>query len=150
MDKIMQSDQLRENPHLKVVNVWLLIAGHYIIPSKITDELGIQPSRCFARGDKYVVKKFGIENKRFSGHWSITTEGMLFSTSVEKHARRLLELLRKGNQEAIRSYIENPDCRVSVSFWIESKEHNPTNFDLSQGTMKELSEWCEDFSFRLL
>lgn len=83
---------------------------------KITNELSIQPSRAWAKGDTYTSKSLDVETGRITqvsrvrpwGIWGIGTKGMVNSSEVEPHILFLLELL-EPKKNVIRHYLENPE-----------------------------------------
>ena len=138
---------LDENTLCKKTNVTFRIVGPEIAPNEITEALGVEPSKAFAKGENYQTKRSGIRQRPI-GHWSITTEGLIDSTSVERHALKLLELLDSEN-DALRSLQENEDCRLSVIVWWEALEGHG-GYTLTSATLQRLSALCEDIDFQFI
>ena len=142
---------LRENPNPKKTSISFLMRSDVLLPSQITEELGIEPSWACAKGEAYERQSFcprtrkhhTVVRKGSSGIWAVDSEDSIQSTSVERHALYLLERL-EPRASVIRRYVENPDYYVRFNIWWES-EIGHGGFDLSGATVGRMSVLCQYF-----
>jgi hypothetical protein len=138
-------DIFGENIACKETNVTFIIVGDEIVPAEITEHIGIQPTRAFSKGEEYEVKRVGLIRYRPVGHWSISSEGLLASTSTEVHAKWLLDKL-ESKIDKIEKYKNDPKIRTSLVFWWEAFEEHG-GFTLSSDTLGRLCRLCNDIDF---
>ncbi|MEM5788547.1 MAG: DUF4279 domain-containing protein [Syntrophobacteraceae bacterium] len=140
-------DIFGENEACIKTNVSFRIGGESIDPIQITNELSIHPSRSCAKGDEYTSHN-GRILRRSIGHWSISTEWLLESTSTEKHAKLLLTILKPAYRSILK-YVEDPKTGTSIVFWWET-DAGHGGFSLSPDTMKRLCKFCNDIEFHFI
>ncbi len=136
-----------ENSACKKTNVTFRISGDNIIPTEITNDIGINPTRTFAKGEVYKTKIGGIRQRPI-GHWSISSEIMIDSTSTEEHAKYILEKL-EPKTKSIKKYIENSNIRTSLIFWWEATDEHG-GFTLSADTLGRLCQLCKDIDYQFI
>ena len=141
-------DILGENIACKETNVMYRIIGHEIVPDEITEHIGIEPTRSFYKGEEYESKSKGSILQRPTGHWSLSSEGQLESTSPEAHARWILDKLG-SKKEQIEKYIKDPEIRTSFVFWWEAYDGHG-GYTLSSETMSQLCRLCNDIDFQFI
>lgn len=117
-------------------------------PKTITDALGISPTKAWARGDDFVCKWDGLRHEQWNGHWSVSTEGKSTSTSMEAHARLLLEIIQPA-AAAIQTIMLDPNLSVAIVFWWEAK-YGHGNFSLRRETVRDLSSLCQMITFHVI
>ncbi len=136
-----------ENPACRKTNVTFRLIGDSIIPIEITNDIGINPSKSFAKGEDYRTKKGGIR-QRPTGHWSISSERIIQSTITEDHAQYILEQL-ESKAKIIKKYIEDPYIRTSLIFWWEATDEHG-GFTLSSDTLGRLCQLCNDIDYQFI
>ncbi len=136
-----------ENSACRKTNVTFRLIGDGIVPVEITKEIEINALRSFAKGEVYKTKRGG-DRSRSTGHWSISSENIIKSTSTEDHAQYILEQL-EPKAKIINKYIKAPHIRVSIIFWWEaSDEHG--GFTLSSDTLGRLCQLCNDVDYQFI
>lgn len=138
-------DLFGENTACKKTNVTFRIGGDTLDPNEVTYSLRIEPTRAFAKGEEYYIKKIGEVRFRPIGHWSISSEGFVDSTSTEAHARYLLNIL-EPSIDVIAKYLNNPCCRTSIIFWWEATDEHG-GFTLKSDTLSRLCRLCNDLDY---
>jgi hypothetical protein len=138
---------LDENMLCRKTNITFRIIGSKIVPNEITKALGVEPTRAFAKGENYQSKRVGIRQRPI-GHWSVSTEGLVDSTSVECHALKLLELF-DIESDALKALQGNEDYRISVVVWWEALEGHG-GYTLSSETLRRLTCLCTDIDFQFI
>lgn len=136
-----------ENSACKKTNVMFRIGGDNVVPSEVTNFIGINPSRAFAKGEEYITKR-GKTRQRPIGHWSISSEMAVQSTSPEKHAKFLLDLLEPKTDKILR-FVEDKNYRVSFVFWWEAMDEHG-GFTLSSDTIGRLCQLCNDVDYQFI
>ncbi len=123
-------------------------------PMEITRDLGIQPSRAWARGERYLSKALDVETRtivqrwytRPWGIWSIETKGLVTATDVESHALRLLEML-EPRKDIIQRYLNRGDeYTIRCAIWWESNAGHG-GFDLRSDIIARLAALCHYLQF---
>ena len=140
-------DMFGENTACKKTNVMFRIIGDEIVPNEITKSLGIQPTRSFTKDEEYYSKS-GQTLRRPIGHWSISSEGFVDSTSTEAHARYLLSTLEPSSG-AILKYLNDSRYRISIVFWWEATDEHG-GFSLSSDTLSRLCRLCNDLDYTFI
>ena len=123
------------------------IVGDKVNPEEITKATGITPVRAFSKGEEYKNKKGEVHNKPI-GHWSISSEFKMRSTSVEKHAKYILGLLEPKSKKIL-PYVENDNFRTSIVFWWEAKSGHG-GYTVSSDTFARLCRLCNDFDYQFI
>lgn len=141
-----EKDYYGENPACKQTNISFGINGEDVDPSSITTLLGIQPTKAFAKGDEFNSRSGS--HKRGFGIWTLSSKGIIDSTSPEAHAKYLLQKLEPRAKEILNLSNEK-SSRTYISFWWEAKDGHG-GFTLSSPILLRLSELCNDFDFYFL
>lgn len=138
----------KDNPACKKTNVTFRIMGDVVLkPDEITNSLQIKPTRAFAKGEEYMTKRVGIRYWSI-GHWSISTETFVDSTSTEVHAKYLLNLLEPRIKEIV-PYLENPLFHTSIVFWWEATDEHG-GYTLSSNTLARLCCLCNELDYTFI
>ena len=128
-------------------NVMFRVIGKDLVPDEITGLLDLRPTVAHARGEMHKVPRVGIRPWS-NGHWSLCTEKLVASRSVEDHVRFLLDQLEVRTEE-VRQILDDHRHRVSISFWWESTvEHG--SFELPSSLFERLSHLCDDMEFHFI
>jgi hypothetical protein len=130
------------------------IRSDILDPLRITSELGIQPSRAWAKGERYLGKALDVETRRIVrtwyahpwGTWALETRGLVTATSVEPHVLSLLELL-EPRRDIIKHYLDNTnEFTIRCLVWWQSNIGHG-GFDLSSGIIARMAALCHYFQF---
>jgi Domain of unknown function (DUF4279) len=114
-----------------------------LVPDEITKALGMSPSHVLTKGDPISPRSPGA--KRPWGVWSLSTEGKLRSSIIEKHVEYLLRLLRP-KREVILPYVSDPHYYVDIRCILHTK-YLEGGFTLPAPIFQELCEFCQDVNF---
>jgi hypothetical protein len=139
-------DYFGENVAVKETHVMFRLTADSIVPDEVTQDIGMTPSRAFAKGEHYEIR--GTRGQRPIGHWSLNSGGAIESTSTQKHANYILEQL-EPRAEAIEKYLTDPDVHVSVVFWWETSDGHG-GFYLRSDTLERLCRLCNDVSYHFV
>ncbi len=146
MDPILE-DIYAENWDCRKTKVTFRILGDELDPNEVTNSLQIQPTRAYAKEEEYNSKS-GQTLRRPTGHWSISSEGFVDSTSTEAHARYLLNIL-EPSIDAIANYLNNPCFRTSIIFWWEATDEHG-GFTLKSDILSRLCRLCNDLDYTFI
>lgn len=95
-----QDIALEENPSCAELYVYFGVVGNLDRPDEITSRLKIQPTWAFAKGQT-IYSRGKPKGKRKEGNWSISSQGQLKTTSIERHLLFLLERLEPVKSELL-------------------------------------------------
>ena len=146
MDNFLD-DYLADNPACKSTNVTFGIIGFDFDPHKFTRDIRIKPTKSYVKGES-LETKVGDKHQRPYSLWSFTTENHIESTSPEKHAQYLLELIEE-KRDLLLKYINDSAFRTAISIWWESKDGHG-GFTLSSETISRFSKLCQEIDFFFL
>jgi hypothetical protein len=112
---------LDENANCAETFASFLLIGDRLDPDDVTRRLQIEPKRSFPRGMIRPSKARGLRQR--TGTWIFTTEGVLASTSLERHLLGLLEEL-EPRREQILTLVDEQGLEAAVScFWVSATGH---------------------------
>ena len=124
------------------------VLGSDLIPAQITKSLGIAPTKAYEKNEEYTVPRIGCTRVRSSGLWSFCTENFVSSTSVDEHAKYLLEQL-EPRQAVIANLLRDPLLRIGIPIWWEIDcEHG--SFSIPSEIMRRLSFLCHELDFHFI
>ena len=96
-----------------------ILRGKELDPQKVTEQLGILPSRSFKRGDNRTEQK-----KWPHGFWGLTSDDRINSTDLTLHIGWVLDQIEPGRQK-IRELINEKKFDAELScLWIFPTSHN--------------------------
>jgi hypothetical protein len=106
--------------------VSFILKGKYLYPQVVTDLLGIEPSKSFARGD------LRSGNRKWPhGYWALESSKYVESIDITNHLAWLMNKLEPVESKLIKLLVENPSFVAKIScFWIMSSDHE--NFTLGE------------------
>ncbi|MBE9118167.1 DUF4279 domain-containing protein [Lusitaniella coriacea LEGE 07157] len=140
----LKNSGIANNLACKTTCLSITIVGHKLNPDEITRILKIEPTRGYSKVS--VWHSHGFKRERKMGHWSFDTKFFLESTSVEKHARFLLERFEEKSS-VLQSLCER--YSVVISIWWELWECYG-GFSLDACTLQRLSQLCKRVDFYLI
>jgi hypothetical protein len=120
----------------------------------VTHELEIEPSRAWAKGDRYISKRLDSETGKIThvwrvrpwGIWGLNTKGMVDSAGVEPHILFLLNLL-EPKDHVIGRYLQNPE-EYTIRFtirWESNIGHG--GFAVSSSAVARMARLCHYLQF---
>jgi hypothetical protein len=123
MPKMLQELYFDYNSVVKHVHIDYCIRSDFLDPVQVTEELGIKPSRAWAKGERYLSKVYSPKSKTVKenwkqrpwGIWALETKN-LATKDAEEHLVYLLNLL-EPKKEVIRKYMADKE-KHTVRFYI--------------------------------
>ncbi len=110
----------------------------------ITALLGIEPTRAFEKGERYLGRERtangtfrSVERVRPWGVWHFCTQEFLKTGSVNEHALFLLGKLASA-RDNIRRLLSESEYRIIVTIWYVG----PSGFSVSAEVMSQLASLC--------
>jgi hypothetical protein len=145
--------------HEQHIHVMLGIRGNALLPDTLTAQLGVSPSRAFAKDEEYVGvvdrRQEGNEyvlirdvRKRSSGIWQFSTHGVVEGDDLNEHARYLLGHLEPC-RDTILKYVSNDEFYVGVWIWAESTS-NVVSLGISGDLMARVASLCEEVNLSFI
>lgn len=134
---------LSNDPACKETHLQFGIFGRNLEPSEISRILNFQPTTAFAKGD--LVQSSSGKRKRPIGTWQFSTQGLLASTSPEKHAEYLLERL-ESSLDDIKNVACTHNYRIVISVWWESVGYHGS-LTFSSEILQRLGRMCDEIQF---
>ncbi len=150
IEDIMNFDYKRifgEHSGCKKTNVTFRIIGDDLNPDEITKSLDIQPTRSYYKGENYKIPNVGIRQRPI-GHWSVNSDKIIQSTSTEKHAKCLLNILEQKSERVLK-FVSKSHLRISIVFWWEGIACHG-GFSLSNETLGRLCRFCNDIDYHFI
>jgi len=89
-------------------------------PASISEELGIDPSRSFKKGDETISKKSGAIITKPYNLWAFDSNPTDLREETISHHVNHLKSTFSVKIDALRKYKENPSFEVSLWVWIET------------------------------
>jgi hypothetical protein len=140
----------------KLLFIDFRIRSDILIPSEITDDLGVEPTRAWAKGEKYLGKIFDPETKKVMSHWherpwgiwGLDTKTAVQVRKVEHHVSYLLNIL-EPKQDKIRHYIEVDKYLVSFYIWWETTTGHGS-YEIPAIQLERLGRLCQYVEFGFL
>jgi len=109
-----------ENYFLYRTHFELIISSDEFSPATISEELGVNPSRSFKKGDETISKKSGSIITKPYNLWAFSSNPTdLREETISHHVNRLKSIF-SVKIDALRKYKESPSCEVSLWVWIET------------------------------
>lgn len=141
----------------KMVFVDFRICADSLNPEEVSTNLGITPSRAFAKGEKYLGKTRNPESKEISevwrerprGIWAIDSKKLSIEEKVEDHIKYLLEILEPLKKQ-LKLYLDQRDIyTISFYIWWEP-QGGYGSFEVSSEIIRRMSSLCHYIEFAFL
>ncbi len=151
---LLQRISFDEDDVARKVLVDFCMQSDTLDPSAISLDLGIQPTRSFAKGEKYLGKQmdpqtkniFTVWHERPWGIWAIDSESLVQTKRVEQHFVYLLNIL-EPKKEQIKRYLSQ-DKGFSVRFYVWWEPFPPSSsHTISSQVLARASELCHYIEF---
>ena len=121
MNEILQEIYFDEDQNTKKTYVDFRIRSNTLIPQEVSYNLGVKPTKAWAKGERYLSKAFDPQTKKISsiwhlrpwGMWHLDTKNTLPDKKVEKHILYLLSIIEPK--------IDNLDYYLKHSLVIQPK-----------------------------
>jgi hypothetical protein len=127
------------------------VRGDNLDPVQVTQLLGIQPSRSYARGEKYITRVSRTqtgERVHPVGVWQISSETAVVSDGIQEHLDYIADLIGPKHNE-IGLLLTDPSIYVDVRLWVESME-SVHSFTLRSESVLCLAALCRDFNISVI
>ena len=126
-------------------------------PEGLTSNLGITPSRAYAKGEKYQGRVLNVNtgeventwNERWTGIWAISTKGLVASKKVEDHVQYLLNILESKKETITRYLADSDNYQISFYIWWEPFS-GYGSYQITQVILKRMSNLCHYVDFGVL
>lgn len=130
------------------------IRSDILEPRRITSELEIQPTRAYAKGERYLGRALDMETRGIVrcwnthpwGSWAVETRGLVTANDVESHALRLLEMLEPRKEIIGRCLDRAEEYVIRCAIWWESNAGHG-GFDLRSDIVARLAALCHYLQF---
>jgi Domain of unknown function (DUF4279) len=150
----LQTIAFDEETNTQSIYVEFRVRGDELNPNMISQQLEIQPTRSWSKGETYLGKVFNPTNKQVQqttrkrpwGIWVYNTSASVNTKRVEDHISFILNLLEPKHQE-LRYYVELAES-YSVSFsiyWKPLSEYG--SYEISGNALARLSTLCHYTEF---
>jgi hypothetical protein len=150
----LQTIAFDEETNTRSIDVEFLIRGDDLNPNLISQQLEIQPTRSWLKGETYLGKVFDPANKQMQqtvrkrpwGIWVYNTSASVNTLRVDDHISFILNLLEPKRQE-VQYYLGLVES-YSVSFsiyWKPLSEYG--SYELSGNALARLSTLCHYTEF---
>lgn len=126
-----------QSPHRKQVVVGLAFTSENLMPTVVTDIMGISPTKCYSKGEVSPGRRV----PRPWGCWSIDAE----SDDVEDAVRRVVGMIQ-GRRSAILDIVARYSPTVSASIWWEP-DGGQGGYSLPAELVAELSSYVDRVDF---
>jgi hypothetical protein len=84
---------LDENPNCARTHAAFRLLGSDLDPAAVTQALGLEPCFALAKRQEIPAGRVGMGRRQRTGVWSLSTEAVVASTSLERHLIHLLNTL---------------------------------------------------------
>jgi hypothetical protein len=146
MSDILQDINFSEENITFRVYLDFRIRSDQLNPKEITEHLGINPSRAWAKGEEHLSKRRDPITKEMQqvwlkypwGMWTISTEGLAIPKQVEKHILYLIDLLEPRKDKLDRYLLQKTEYSISTYIWWEPFEGHGT-YEISSETLLRIS-----------
>lgn len=123
------------------------IMGMSVDPEEISKTFDITPTASHSRGAVYQSK--AGPRVRGTNLWRVDSDQLVKSTSTEKHALALLEVL-EPKKRLIQRYAKASQARICISIWWEGLTPPNGGFSMRSETMRRLTDLCKEIDFHFV
>lgn len=114
-------NSLQENGNCLLAHATFRVLGPALDPEDVTRALGLQPTQALRR-DQLVPMAAHVRRQE-SGVWLLKSEGLISSTSLERHLIHLLDLI-EPRADALRELRREQDVSADFfCFWMSATGH---------------------------
>ncbi len=138
----------------EVLFVRFIINSFVLDPAVISAELGVQPSRAWARGEKYLGRVSDPEmhkmvecwRERGLGIWSIDSTALPPTCTVDEHFLYLLDIL-EPRQNQLARYLRDAET-YTVSFLVRKETgYQRASCEVSSSVLERVAKLCHFVRF---
>ena len=127
------------------ISISFCLSSDNIDPALITIQLGVEPSKAWAKGDKYLGKKLNLETRRIEqcwrehpwGLWCLNSGTRVISNDIEAHVVSMLSVF-ESKKDILKCYVEDPECAVRFHIKWEAAEGR-SGYELSSEFLVRLA-----------
>jgi hypothetical protein len=154
---VLQDISFDENDVAKVVYVTYRIRSENLIHEELTSSIGIQPTKSYSRGEKYLGKAFDHSKNKIVRKWRVQLSSLWdldskiiqnHSKKVEDHIDYLLNIL-EPHSDQIMVYLKQRDIYF-ISFYIRWEPlGGHGTYTIQDTVLERMSKLCHfvEFSF---
>lgn len=114
---------LEENPNCARTHAAFRLVGDGLDPDAATQVLGLEPSVARAKGQDIPAGRVGPARRQRTGVWLLSTDGVVSSTSLERHLIHLLESIEPAGA-ALDTLRRNEDISADFfCYWVSATGH---------------------------
>jgi hypothetical protein len=114
---------LEENPNCARTYAAFRLLGDALDPDAATRALGLEPSLALAKGQEMPAGRIGPARRQGTGVWSLSTDNILRSTSLERHLLHLLDALEPATA-AVHALLSAEDIQADFfCYWLSATGH---------------------------
>lgn len=155
--KRLQNIVFDEEAVTQTVHVEYSLRSDFLDPQALTSEVGILPSRYWAKGESYIGKSRNPDNGNVInvqrihpwGIWALSTKDATeLPKRVEAHIVYLIERL-EPNKVKLQHYISTPGMIVRFYIWWEPNDGHGS-YEISALTMTKMAELSQFTEFGFL
>jgi hypothetical protein len=157
--KLLQEINLSEEARIAAAYASYAIVSKYAFdPSVITEGIGLQPLRCWSKGDQYIINKVvdpetkeraEVMHTRPLSLWRISSRHHLDSKYTEEHLLFLIGQLEPRKDWISQYLLNDENYAVSFQVWIESGV-DTSGFALSSALLSRASQLSKQIYFSIL
>ena len=143
-------DPYGEDSLCKVTKVSFGIIGDALNPDELTERMGVKPSRALLKGQ--LIPRSERAGGGFfpaaSGMWRVSSESAVDSTSTERHARYIINIL-EPHIHVLEEFLGKPEYSTAASIWWQT-DLMDGGFSLSGNTLSRLGRLCDRVNVHFL
>lgn len=157
MNEILQEIYFDEDQNTKKTYVDFRIRSNTLIPQEVSYNLGVKPTKAWAKGERYLSKAFDPQTKKISsiwhlrpwGMWHLDTKNTLPDKKVEKHILYLLSII-EPKKDNLDYYLKRKD-EYSISVYIHWEPVDDWgSYEINSNVLWRMSSLCHYIEFMFI
>lgn len=157
MNEILQEIYFDEDQNTKKTYVDFRIRSNTLIPQEDSYNLGVKPTKAWAKGERYLSKAFDPQTKKISsiwhlrpwGMWHLDTKNTLPDKKVEKHILYLLSII-EPKKDNLDYYLKRKD-EYSISVYIHWEPVDDWgSYEINSNVLWRMSSLCHYIEFMFI
>jgi len=157
MNEILQEIYFDEDQNTKKTYVDFRIRSNTLIPQEVSYNLGVKPTKAWAKGERYLSKAFDPQTKKISsiwhlrpwGMWHLDTKNTLPDKKVEKHILYLLSII-EPKKDNLDYYLKRKD-EYSISVYIHWEPVDDCgSYEINSNVLWRMSSLCHYIEFMFI
>jgi hypothetical protein len=120
----------------------IVAAEDDIIPSEVSESLGLQATIGWNRGDKCIITHTGREISRPYGVWNYSTRDILDSDDVNEHIMLIFRTF-ESRMASLKHYVSDERYYVQFQIWFEGP-YGLAAFGLNHEELTRIMSMCNE------